>query len=162
MSTLTPQTATGATLSGWLEQLLHFYTRDLEALADAHIYESIGGVARTAHDFSTEIAMMMDWTVAMLNGGDTSFPGEEVHAKLMETTKTKAELVALVQAAGARLKEALLQVSQERLDTVIEAPFGMTMPASALANIFVNHVWYHDGQLNLIQAYHGDKEMHWM
>ncbi|MBN8691146.1 MAG: DinB family protein [Armatimonadetes bacterium] len=163
MNTSTPQTQYGAGLGAWLDQQVHFYTRDLDALSDEQIFNSVGGKARTPFDFTTEVAMMMDWTTTMLSSNETpAFPDDATKKAIEEANKSKAALIELVKSSGAKLKEALANVSQERLDTIIDAPFGMTMPAAALANIFVNHLWYHDGQLNLIQAINGDAEMHWM
>jgi hypothetical protein len=35
-------------------------------------------------------------------------------------------------------------------------------PLFTLAHIAVSHLWYHDGQLNYIQALLGDEKVHWM
>jgi hypothetical protein len=53
-------------------------------------------------------------------------------------------------------------VSSERLAEVVMSPFGMEMPVVGIVNVFVNHVWYHDGQLNMLQAMGGDEKVHWM
>jgi uncharacterized damage-inducible protein DinB len=88
-------------------------------------------------------------------------PDDEV--KAMEAAhNTGPKLIAAMEAAGADLGAALDSVSSERLAEVVMSPFGMEMPVVGIVNVFVNHVWYHDGQLNMLQAMGGDEKVHWM
>lgn len=162
MSTTTAQTQTGAMLGAWLDQLTGMYCADLAVMPEEQLFTSIGGKVRTAQDFTCEVAMMMTWVAGLIHGNAPFAPGEAEQAKWMEGATTKDSLVELMKTSAAKLKESLATASQEQLDTVIETPFGMTMPAAAIANLFVNHIWYHDGQLNVIQAFHGDEKVHWM
>ena len=65
-------------------------------------------------------------------------------------------------AAQGEESSAITSASDEALNAVVNAPWGMPTPVFILAQIAVSHIWYHDGQLNYIQSLLGDGEVHWM
>ncbi|MBL8049423.1 MAG: hypothetical protein JNJ45_12155 [Chthonomonas sp.] len=157
------RTDMAAGLSQWLDTLCGFYIKDLQATPDELIYASPGGKARSPHHFTVEAMCTCQWTTEILGGkNESSLMGEEAWGRLCDATTTKAELIANLESTCAAFKEALLAAPAERFGVMIMAPFGMEMPVAALANIFVNHLWYHDGQLCQIQAMNGDTDVHWM
>ena len=60
------------------------------------------------------------------------------------------------------LSAALSAADEATLTKTVMAPWQMESTVFMLATIAVNHIWYHDGQLNLIQALNGDGDVHWM
>ncbi|MCE9560236.1 MAG: DinB family protein [Armatimonadetes bacterium] len=153
--------ATG--LSQWLMQLCNFYCKDILATPNATLLASPGGSARSPQAFTIECMASCEWAIQALGGNDTpSKMSEEANAALIEATMTAETLAAALQSTCERFSAALLAAAPERFGAIVMAPFGMEMPIAAICNIFVNHLWYHDGQLNLIQAINGDEEVHWM
>jgi hypothetical protein len=157
-----------ANLRQWLMQLCDFYCKDILATPDAILVASPGGIARSPQAFTIECMSSCEWAIKALEGDDapgdddpTTMPAESYEAILKETQNAQG-LAERLRAICERLSAAMLATSTERFNTVVTAPFGVDMPISAICNMFVNHLWYHDGQLNLIQALNGDETVHWM
>lgn len=148
-------------LAQWLELVVQMFVVDLEELSEEQIYRSIGGSVRTPHHIAAEVAMLMDWIARTLQGETVPSPTDVDQLAFMERGKSKVDLVKLVQDTGREFHSALQAASTEWLDTEVATPFGGTRKVIQLANIYINHTWYHDGQLNVIQAFHGDTEVHW-
>lgn len=162
MSTTAVNPAT-ASIKSWLNTLVGFYCKDLAALSDEALNTSPGGVARTPVDYTCELVRCLHWTAGLLRGENSSMDTPDDEVKAMEAAhNTGPKLIAAMEAAGADLGAALDSVSSERLAEVVMSPFGMEMPVVGIVNVFVNHVWYHDGQLNMLQAMGGDEKVHWM
>lgn len=151
-----------AGLSQWLDMLCNFYANDLEALSDEALFASPGGKARSPRDFTGEVIGMNRWTTAVVAGNDNPPFSEDAIMTIATGLTTKAQMISEFRASCAEFKAALLAAPAERFNVIVKAPFGMEMPISVLANIFVNHIWYHDGQLNQVQCLCGDEQMHWM
>jgi hypothetical protein len=93
--------------------------------------------------------------------------GQEAdHMALMESLgpkcATRDGARAEVNAAVADFGDALRSASDETLAAEVVPAWQIPTPLFTLAHIAVSHLWYHDGQLNYIQALLGDEKVHWM
>lgn len=136
------------------------YLIDLRALPDEAISQSFGGAARTPANFTYEIVLVNKRLSTRMKGED---PGPFDPNVWVETP---AEFQTKEGAAGA-FEESLNQVvalvesiPAEEMLREIPTPTGTTSPYD-LAEFCAYHINYHDGQLNYIQALHGDAEIHW-
>ena len=149
-----------AGLVGWLNALAHFFCKDVEALPDASIGVSPGGVAKSPARIAAEVVSMCNWAAEALRGA--AAPASEGDMEpLLPQYNDKAEIVAAVRAAAGNLGAAIGEASDETLATVVTPPWQQTAPLATIAQIAVNHIWYHDGQLNYLQAIQGDGNVHW-
>jgi hypothetical protein len=148
-------------LAHWLELVVEMYAVDLEALPEDALFDSIGGKVRTPHQITAEVAMMMNWMSRTLAGETVPSPTDADQTQFMDAAKSKAALIQLIHDCGAEFKSALLLATPEQFEEEVDTPFGGQRKVIVLANIYINHIWYHDGQLNVIQAFLGDSEVHW-
>jgi uncharacterized damage-inducible protein DinB len=144
--------------AGWLNALTGMYLADIAAIAEDQLSVSPGGVARSANVISAETVDLMNWTAEALKGNSIEI--DHTHASAATMT-THAAITSAMQAATASLAQAITEASDETLNSMCTTPFGMTMPMFMVVQIAVNHIWYHDGQLNYFQALGGDGEIHW-
>jgi hypothetical protein len=114
------------------------------------------------NDVSADVIGLLKWTTATLKGEDTSgfedMTPEALAAKLTSHAAIIAELTSSTEA----LAGAIASANDETMNKMITPPWQMEAPMFMICMIAVNHIWYHDGQLNYFQALHGDKEVHWM
>lgn len=141
----------------WLGTLKMFYNKDIQALPENLLTVSPGGVAKTPAVMTSEVVGLMRWTAASLR---ETTPPEGYDGASNEGTH--AACCGAMDEATADLSDAIANADPAIFQKVLMAPFGMEMPLMALCQITINHVWYHDGQLNLIQAMNGDDKVHWM
>lgn len=149
-------------LATWTRQLGHMYSVDLNHVPDASITTSPGGAARSVGNFTAEVVGLCYLTVKALEGEQLQFPPEEVQAEFAAKFTTREFCQEQVRNAANALADALESATDEQLNTQITAPWGQPMTAFAFATIAANHILYHDGQLNYIQALNGDSAVHWM
>lgn len=145
-------------LIGWLDTLAGFFCKDIRALPEEALTKSPGGVAKTPAAIAAEVVSMCDWCTATLRG--TNLDSEAEHAGLPQYA-TKAEICDAVSASAANLGSAIRDASDETLATIVTPPWQMPAPMAVHAQVAVNHIWYHDGQLNYLQALSGDSAVHW-
>ena len=146
-------------MAGWLNALTGMYIADINAIPEEKLTVSPGGVARAVNVISAETVDLMNWTTETLKGN--SPVANHDSSELAASLTTHAAIASALQAATADLGQAITGASDETLNSMIETPFGMTMPMFMVIQIAVNHIWYHDGQLNYFQALDGDGEIHW-
>lgn len=151
-----------AELAGWTRQLGQMYSKDLEHVPDTTITNSPGGAARSVGNFTAEVVGLCLMTVKALQGEQLQFPPEEVQAEFAAKFTTREFCQEQVQKAANALADALEAATDEQLETQITAPWGQPLSAFGFATIASNHILYHDGQLNYIQALNGDGAIHWM
>lgn len=148
-------------LAGWVRNVAEMYCKDLRALTPEGYSQSAGGVARSAQDFTAEVAGFNYMLVSMLNGEAPSMPSDEERAGFVASLDTAEKGCEAITTSANAFASALENTTQD-LSAVITVPWGAQMSLYALANIAANHIMYHDAQLNFIQSLHGDAEMHWM
>lgn len=123
-------------LVGWLDTLASFFCKDIRALPDEALTKSPGGVAKAPATIAAEVVSMCDWCAGALRGD-------------------------AVNASAANLGSAIREASDKTLASVVTPPWQMPAPMAVHAQVAVNHIWYHDGQLNYLQALQGDSAVHW-
>lgn len=145
-------------LGGWATALAQMTGADIKAIPADKWEATHGGCTRSAQDISQEIVALLEWTTNALKGNVA--PDYTAQAKADCSTQERA-VTALNQAVE-NFNAALAAASDEALNTEVMPPWQMPAPLFILANIAVSHIWYHDGQLNYIQALLGDEKVHWM
>lgn len=149
------------TLATWCRQVAKMYGQDLAAIPEDSYTQSPGGKARTVSDFTSEVVGFNRLVAEILRGGAPAMRSEEEREAFKRSFTTTSFCQEQVSASADELADAIEQCPDERLASVVTAPWGDSMPALTLATIAVNHILYHDGQLNYIQSLNGDGEMHW-
>ncbi|MBS1714287.1 MAG: hypothetical protein JST30_08105 [Armatimonadetes bacterium] len=144
----------------WLAGLKGMYIADLNAMPEATITESSGGVARPVNVLTGDAIGMCKWMSGVLRGETPTM--SEGDSEAFRSLTTKDQVVAAFTEAVDELSAALSAADEATLTKTVMAPWQMESTVFMLATIAVNHIWYHDGQLNLIQALNGDGDVHWM
>ncbi len=160
MSNTTQGVDARAYLAGWLQAVTGMTIADINAIPDDKWTEGHGGCTRPANALISDTVTMLKWTTAAAQGEESSVYNDM--DALTETYKDKATAIGGLQEASAAFGAAITSASDEALNAVVNAPWGMPTPVFILAQIAVSHIWYHDGQLNYIQSLLGDGEVHWM
>lgn len=149
-------------IAGQLEKMRAFYNVDLKHLTDELATQTVGGVSRSPLDFTQEVVGLNYFAAAVLRGEEPKKRTEEeitaFHASLNTVEKLKVALNESVDQLGAAIKAC----PEDQLEKVITAPWGAPISLQELAITCVQHMMYHDGQLNYFQAAKGDGEFHWM
>lgn len=138
-----------------------YYAKDLAAMTHEALNSPIGGHTRCGFDFTEEVIVVNHRIAARLRGNDPGAWPYEGWVTAPEEHKNKDEMANRLIASADDVAGAL--------EALQDADLGRTFTAgekeSKLADIAgmpAYHMGYHDGQLNLIQAFHGDEEVHWM
>ena len=154
---------TKALIGMWTRRQAMMYCKDLDALTEAQYVAANGGVTRTAQDITKEVAGFCHVVAGLVSNPGTPMPSEEEAMANSPALNTIAEGTAAVTAGAEALAAAVENASDETLGSMITPPWGGDpMPVLVLANIASSHIWYHDGQINYIQALNGDSAVHWM
>lgn len=149
-------------LAGWTRRLGGMYMKDLNALSDEAYVTSPGGAARAPYAFTAEVTGICGIATAMINGVTPEMPSEEAIAAASEPFKSKAFALEAFEKSVNALADAVSSSTDEAMSKMVTAPWGEPMSLFQFASITANHIWYHDGQLNVVQALHGDGAIHWM
>jgi uncharacterized damage-inducible protein DinB len=143
-----------------LEDARDRYLEDLAAIPDHAFDASPAGAARSAAHFTYEIVCVNRRLATRMRGED---PGP-FNPTLWETTPDEYRSRSLATQAFSESTQEFLDVLEsipaEQMEREIPTPSGTTTPFD-LAMFCAMHVNYHDGQLNYIQAIHGDASIHW-
>lgn len=160
MSTATQGIDAKGYLIGWLGALTGMMIADIGAIPDDRWCGTHGGCSRPGPALIADTVSMLDWVTAALKGEQIQPFGdmESITAKFSDKGAAIASLTDCTTAFSA----AFTSASDETLNTAIPAPWGATVPLFMLGQIAVNHIWYHDGQLNYVQCLLGDDQIHWM
>ena len=146
---------------GWLQALTGMMISDIKAIPDDKWSSSMGGCARPASGLLADTVTNMNWTTDIIKGADQSDAYNGMEA-LAEQFADKTAAVGALQKSVSDFTEAFMAAGDDRLNTLVKAPWGAMVPVYLLAQITVSHVWYHDGQFNFIHCLLGDDKMHWM
>lgn len=138
------------------------YLKDLNWIPDDKFDVSPMGVARSPRAFTLECAYMHRRMASHLAGeslaGRDKAAFEAYCAKLDSPDKVKAEFKDSADAFVAAIEAK----PEAELDAEMMAPWGQQLPTWKMLAHCVSHLQYHDGQLNYVQALHGDDKFHWM
>ena len=162
MSTITQGVDARTYLNGWLGALVQMYTADINAIPDEKWTESSGGCARCPGELTADTVALLNWTTEALKGNVVAAGEDYLNDQAKANCDTKAKGAGALAAAATDFQAALAGAEDGALNASVMAPWGMEAPLFMLAQIAVSHVWYHDGQLNLIQCQLGDDKVHWM
>jgi hypothetical protein len=149
-----------AYLVGWLQMVTGMTVADIKAIPDDKWNECYGGCARCANELIGDTVANLKWTAGAVKGVESG--AYDQMADYNEKCKDKQTAISLLTEASAELADALNAASDEHLNSTTMAPWQAPTPVFTLAMISVNHIWYHDGQLNYIQGMLGDEKVHWM
>lgn len=149
-------------MTGWLGTLTHFFIRDIEAIPADKLGVSPGGKARSPQSIAGEVISLLDWMTETLKGGSPPAAEGDAAEKLAATLTTPAVIVARMQEASASLRAAIESAPNEIWTKMVLPPWQLEAPCFVITNIVINHIWYHDGQLNTIHMLSGDEKVHWM
>lgn len=149
-------------LANYALMLTQLYAKDINALTDEQYKGCPGGCARSAADYTSEVWGFNQMTTAMLNGDAVpGMPTDEERAARIAEFGDREFAAAKIVDSGKNLARAISNASPETLSTMTKAPWGGEISMLSFAMLTVNHIFYHDGQLNLCQSLAGDGEMHW-
>lgn len=149
-------------LARWADSLTEMYVKDLLTLSQDQFTTSIGGKCRTPQDFTAEVIGLLGLVGRAIRGESAELPSDEVRAEFRASITTPNVAAEKLKEAVANLVTTVSSLTDEQLSEEVQAPWGQPIGKMSFANLAVNHIWYHDGQLNLIQAFNGDAEIHWM
>lgn len=143
-----------------IEQARDVYAKDLDALEEARLAQSLGGAARTPYDFTYEV-VFVNWRIAKRLRGEEPEPyNPEGWITAPEDFKNRQVMRDALLSSANDVLDAWATVPEDRVSLEIETPGGR-QTALQLASLCATHMVYHDAQLNYIQSLVGDDEMHW-
>lgn len=134
--------------------------QDLAAIPEDKVALSPGGNARKVCDFVYEVAFINRRMAARLRGESLRLLESEGWVVAPEEYRSKELLLEELQGSVTELLAAYDTHGPAGFDHVISTPFGESTVFEA-ASFVTRHISYHDAQLNYVQAFFGDLEMHW-
>lgn len=149
-----------AELAGWTRRMTGMYCKDLAAIPEQAYATCPGGVCRTPQDITAEVAGFCFMVADRLNGKDHPMPDDAKRQAWTASLDTREKGIRAVQEGGEALAAALTTAG-DRLGETVQAPWGEQLSLYQLSQVAANHILYHDGQLNYLQALKGDGDMHW-
>jgi len=148
-----------AYLSGLLTETTRSFVKDVEALSEAQLHASPGGVARSPMAFIAECAGFSRRVAAHLRGEDAPVTSD-ASGDAAIAAMTKESAVAAIRGSSAELLAAWRELPEADMARTVPL-WGEEMPIPVLIGLVSQHLAYHDGQLNMIQAMGGDGTIHW-
>jgi len=149
-----------ASMAESLERVLRLYIKDLEAIDDVRLRQSLGGTARKPIDFTYEVALVNRRIAARMRGEDPGPFDADGWITAPDEFTGKAEAIAELSASGQEVLDAWNALGEDGLSQEIVTPGGSSNPFKMMM-MAVTHTNYHDAQLNYVQSLLGDDEMHW-
>ena len=135
--------------------------KDLQALPEETHSRSHAGCARTPLYMVAECAWVNNWIAGFLQTGNSDRLSQEEQDARFNSVDTTEKAISLLEESVATLTAAYEALDPDTLGDISDKPFGRPMPKFAPASLPVNHLMYHDGQLNYIQTLLGDDKVHW-
>jgi hypothetical protein len=149
-------------LSGWLQGLKDMYTADVRAIPEDKWNATFGGCTRPASELTADALGLLDWTSYRLRGEAAEDWQNVNKPAIAAKCSTRDGALECLNDCVSRFSESFKDANPANLNQSIQTPWGMETPLFMVAQIAVSHLWYHDGQLNYIQALLGDDKVHWM
>jgi len=138
------------------------YEADIRAIPDDQWNATFGGCTRPASAITGDAVALLAWTTEALKGNVIQVTEPEAMSAWAEKCASKESAIQQLRSVSQEFSRTLQAASDDVLTTVVTPPWQLDTPLYALAQIAVNHLWYHDGQLNYIQCLLGDDKIHWM
>lgn len=146
-------------LTGHLEELLRdcvwLWQKDLSMHCDEAFASSSSETARSAADLAYETVFDNRRVAARLRGEAVDSAAE--YPPCPEEFRTRD---AMAKAMAESAEEILAALGDPEREIVLSD--GSKTTAFARVQYAANHMYYHLGQLNYIQAMYGDTKIHWM
>ncbi len=133
---------------------------DLRALPEDAISRSPGGAARTPANITYEIVLVNRRLSTRMKGEDPGAFDPSAWAETPVEFQTKDGAAGAFEESLNQVISLVESIPDDQMLKEIPTPSGTTSPYD-LAEFCAYHINYHDGQLNYIQALHGDAEIHW-
>lgn len=136
------------------------YLDDLDAMTHEQLAKPFAGKARSAYDFTYEVARVNRKLAERIAGTEPVWPETDgwttAPAEYCEKDSCRAEFVASCEA----VLDALRNRGADGILDDLSTPRGPSTPyeVAAFASL---HTMFHAAQLNYIQTLYGDTEMHW-
>jgi hypothetical protein len=137
------------------------YLDDLQAMSGEQLGQTLGGKARTAYDFTYEVAHVNRRIAKRMRGEDPGPANMDSWLTAPLEFKSRAEAIRQIRESSNEILSAFDAIPEGELERAIPLAKGQTSPLD-LATLAAVHMSYHDAQLNFIQAALGDDEVHWM
>jgi len=149
-------------MSDSLERLGSTYIKDFGWIPEDKCGVSPMGKARTPIEFTVECASLNEFVANTIAGRDPrGGKTKEDRQAYFKAIDTKAAAIKELESSIALLRAAIADIPADGLSTEVESPWGGKTTAFKFATTAINHMSYHDGQLNYIQALYGDDADHW-
>lgn len=148
-------------LGHWSTYMMSNYVSDIPAIPEDKWTASLGGCARPASEMTAEVVSILDWTTDALNGVARTTDEKQLIAEYQARCSTRDGAQAELSRCVPAFVEALKSASDEKLGSMVTAPWGSELPLMMMAHVASSHLWYHDGQLNYMQCLLGDGDYHW-
>jgi hypothetical protein len=136
------------------------YVADLKHIPEDKLGQVPMGAARTALEFTAEVAGFNALVAKMLRGEEASQTMEE-HYTPSATVANYAECKEAIEKTTAELAAAIDALDEDGLLKPLTTPWGAPTTAYGIAKMAASHMMYHDGQINYIQSLFGDDTNHW-
>ena len=137
------------------------YASDLAAMSHESLEATPGGQARAPYDFTYEVVVVNDRMATLLRGEKPSAWPFEGWAVAPDDFRTPKRAIAEIERSITAAIEAWSALSDDELGREITTSSGSTMTPLDIALMCVQHMGYHDAQLNYVQAMRGDLAVHW-
>jgi len=143
-----------------MENAARNYKKDLEAMTEEQIVDSVSGSARKPVDFTYEVALLNKDAAARIAGTERPVEpeGDEWWTAPPELQSKQAITDYMVNCCDELIEAAKANVENGDKNVGIE---GRVRPAYDLVNFSMMHTMYHCAQLNFIQSMADDMKMHW-
>lgn len=139
-----------------------FYNVDLKHLTEDQATKTVGGCSRSPLAFTQEVTGVNFFAAAVFRGEQPAQKTEEEIAAFQASFNTVEKLKTAFNESVDQMIAGIKACPVENLDKTIIAPWGAPITVMDLAIVMVQHMFYHDGQLNYFQCAQGDGEFHWM
>lgn len=145
-----------------LKKIAGLYAIDLKYVSDEQGHSGAGGVSRSPLEFTLECAHYNMYTAGQLRGEEPKRRTEELIAAFAAEHNTVEKAKAVLLKSVDDIVAAIEKLEPEGFLRNVMAPWGQRVTLLELTVGAVQHMFYHDGQLNYFQAIHGDDAVHWM
>lgn len=147
------------TTSNALQGACKLFLKDLEALPEEAFDKCIGGKARTVADIVHEVNLVNDH-IGLTIRGEELFDWPEGWIIAPDNQRTKETVIEAFKQSSERIIKTVSAYSLEDMERPITNEHGESNVYQQIRHMTV-HLWYHSGQLNLIQTVLGDNAWHW-
>ncbi len=145
-------------IANWVRKAGALYSIDLKYIPDEKMTECLGGVCRTPSEFTGEVIGFNHMVANALRGNSENAS----HGDEPSGPSTSAAAIQAVNDSVNALASAIENLNDDDLQKTATAPWGAQMSYADYARNAVMNMFYHCGQLNYVQAFNGDAEIHWL